>query len=300
MAEVEVEQKLYCWVIQKTEKNPFPLKEYRDNPLPNALALLLYAGGFEDNLLVSPGYLSTTEARVEHFFSSFDAMFKPIVGSIPTDPYVGLLHGMANGATKKAYEALYQKELRGGNHVFRFGPIIELDATKPNHSKVVFFYEPKSGTIEQCLKRYSCQYFKQVAGKLSHLELIDGFLDDIDVCAASIGSSNFSDSTYFGGANKAFSYGETDTLLFAADASDAKSPYSAIVNYYASQDGKAALDSIYDDWTQGERDWFDERMQILQDVVLSEAIYYPRGEQSDLTSYLKDLLRTYLLGWVGA
>lgn len=179
---------LYVWFLQKTsQKSNEP-----PYPLPRAIARLIEASGFTNDLIVSPGYLSTNQNTTKQFFLGFDNLIQPDHKSS-----VGFLRGV-NGASFDTYLSNHKTELCNSTHKFEFGPEFDLTNSHRDHRKMIFLYS----VPDECVK-------KSIYHKAEALE----FIRSIKVNAVAIGSSNFSNTTYFG----AFDKGEADVILLAHD-----------------------------------------------------------------------------------
>lgn len=185
---------MYCLYIPKYQGT-----EREDLLLPEELTHFMEKTKYAYDLLVSPGYLSKTDATIQAFVTEMEGMLAPAAdGAVG----VGLFHGMNghNAVTKGSTEilAVHSREIALKGKLTE----IKVDSAKKNdHRKMIFFFE-----------RDGC----------TSLGSLDGgnkkdFLEKVKVKAVLIGSSNFSLSTYFNGGTGPAQKGEADLLLFLDD-----------------------------------------------------------------------------------
>lgn len=296
---------LYYWFIPKTPKKtkskaakgskarPAKKSFYRNNPLPNALAALLGTSDEPLNLLVSPGYLSDKLTTTKHFFDSFDSLLKkrPNAKGVSGRFCLSFMRGMATGPQETRHLLNHWNELATNNHSFRFcPPIFTRVDSKQNHSKILFLYTIDNGNAAQFLSDLSRMCMENIStGKTEH-DVVEEFLKNAKVRAIVIGSSNFSDMTYFGGFKKAFSQGETDVILFESDSAGTNSSFRTIIDFFQQRANGNNVDSL----VPSDPPWLEARMNNLLDSALGCGIYSGGKSPAD---YLNDILREYLSNW---
>lgn len=284
-------EELFCWFIPKTLQNSTIEAGFRSNPLPNALAALLGTAVEQNNLLVSPGYLSKTADTTAHFFESFDALLPSgqIGGNVTQKPRISFMRGMATKKKEDVRLGLQSNELAKNTHYFQFDcSAFRRNDSAKNHSKVVFLYNiiKESDDFFTNLSRHLMENMD--SEKPIH-DIVAEFTENINVNAVSVGSSNFSDRAYFGNSSKSFSCGETDVILFASNSEKSKSPFYGIVHAFG---GATGGDPVVN---PGDPPWLEARLEALRRSVLSRAFYSGGMSPSD---YLKEILRNYLYGWL--
>ena len=247
-------------VSSKTKAN----HREKTSTLALAVARLIRCTGFENNLLVSPGYLSTSEGTIKNFFARFDQLLTTDnSGSID----IGFLRGMGSIAVFEGLVRLHEKELRGAaGHVMSFRPVINLETTSKDHRKMLFFYSHDG-------IGYYPNTEAEVNQRLTKQDALD-FAHSITVNAIAIGSSNFSNNTYFG----PFEKGESDVILLAHDSMKRSSDFTEIISAFR------AASSGNDNSGSNERS--TSIAEEFPESVFSESIFCSK-EPHD---YLKDIL----------
>ncbi len=152
--------------------------------------------GISDALLY-PGYLSRGDG-VGRFYDRFGEMCTMRKAAFPN---IALMGGMS-GADSAAYRANIERLEKDGHLAGGYAGQIA-GAAGQDHSKVWFLY-----SFDDVVEEDS----RSVTG-------LEGFLASITVHAVIVGSSNVSDSTYFGGRDERFTYGEMDVALIACSES---------------------------------------------------------------------------------
>lgn len=175
--------------------------------LPELLGRFMRCTHYSCDLLVSPGYLSTTCNTINKFLIQIE---KDLTAGRNDDEKnrkvgVGLFHGM-NGSRQAAPYGpeILCKHGETLSRIDRKGCLeeIQLDPKYRNdHRKMVFFFQRDKWDIQERL----------TGGNL------ESFLDDIQVKAVLIGSSNFSWSTYYNAGTGNTAKGEADLLMFEDD-----------------------------------------------------------------------------------
>lgn len=196
-------------------------------PMPSIIIRLLNSSHWENHLLVSPGFLSTRKNTTAHFYDSFDSLATK--RKLPADKQVmlGFLRGMNTVGHYSSLVDDQMNELRANTaHCFRPGLRLDFSGTDRDHRKMVFLYSIENESSD----------FVHGDSSLITRSNKTAFLNSITVNAVCIGSTNFSDSSYFGGNSGGLGYGEADVVLMAPSPDKTSSDFYDIVGAFSESD----------------------------------------------------------------
>lgn len=221
-----------------------------------------------NDIIVSPGYMSTTEKSILFFLESLGKL----LGKGGRDVEIGLLNGMNgswnNSTTKKTILQMHRDtiEMNCMRRDFILKNIEICPNKKPDHRKVMVFFRKKH-----------MWDFKEKLDRSN----ITKFLDNIDVNAVLIGSSNQSKTTYFEPVAKK---GEADIFMFAVEG-DNKDEKEII-------DFLNTLNAQNDSYKEQFSDSNNKYSELFNNCILSRSIYGKGNKKSG--EFLKDILRNLL------
>lgn len=180
---------LYIIYLPKTEK-----EDIKDRKILKMLELYSKKTNYQNSIISSPGFLSTSDKTIKEFINQFSQI---VVKNESKE--LGFLNGM-NGDNKikgnnKTIKEIHYKYMKQYNFV---GIDIGL-LSKRDHRKMLFFF-----TYNNKNKNYKNKAIKTKTD-------IDNFIKSINVNAVLIGSSNQSNTTYF---NPIATKGEADIFMF--------------------------------------------------------------------------------------
>lgn len=243
-------------------------------PMPSIIIRLLNSSNWQNNLLVSPGYLSRTASTTKWFYDAFDSLAPAKYKKDCRKPMLGFLRGMHGEAYFTSLVDLQMNEMRKHAHCFTPGLCLDFTGTDKDHRKMVFFYSINDDSD-------SFDHEQAVLITPSNRE---AFLNSITVNAVCIGSTNFSKTSYFGGANGNFDKGEADIVLMAPSPEKASTDFYDIVGAFSA-----------DDLPSGIRDDDSERAEVYSQI--REEFFYAAfakatydGSFKNPHGYLKNLL----------
>lgn len=218
---------MYSFYIPKYEKDSLEFK------ITKVIKHFMRITDYKNDILSSPGYLSTTPKTISDFVNEFGKNISD--GINPTN--LGYFHGMNGDITRR--NTHYRFFAR---NCLKEIPIICTD--KKDHRKMLFFFESNFQLHKGLMETLPSGYLDKKSKNT--------FLSNITVNAVLIGSSNQSYSTYYGGASGKAQHGEADLFMFN-DKMFAKYLYECL----SVQPSPTELDHVFEDPLMPNLDNFD-------------------------------------------